>query len=240
MKFYLLIILSLLFPSCSTYKLNQHAKVEVLSLSFKSSPKSKIKIQVPSTTGFVVAGGDPSPMLFLSAERSLSELAAIELRKKLLDSNLYEVYGDLREVKTDYILKVSCSEFIEDISQHESSNGIPTLEAGILLSTLAGTALPGLGALVQTFEPLTGIALSKEYRQKQGIARFEFQIIDTNGMVMKNFLIPVTFSVHVKENAGLSASDYKVVIASTPEDAVRVAVEEANKNISLALKISSN
>jgi hypothetical protein len=231
MKLTLNLVLCFILSSCVSYGVNKHAEVEVLARNYQSSPRSNLKIQVPSTAGFVVAGVDPSPMLFFSAERSLSELAAVELRKKLLESKDYEIYGDQRNVYSDYIIKVSCSEFIDDISEQSSNVGVPTLEAGILLGTLAGVAVPGLGALVQTFEPLTGIALSQENRKKEGLARFEFQIIDNKGTILKNFLIPVRFSIHVVEKGGLSASDYKVVVASTPQDAVRVAVEEADRNI---------
>ena len=235
LKFYF--VLMLIFAGCTKSISEKKADVGLIANSYKTeSNASVIGVAVPSTSGAVVPGSNPAYFVMRSSDRMLSEIAAIEFRRLLMEKNRYKVFTrDTRRAK--YIVKVGCSEIVPDISQLKDKTRIPTLEAGTLIAAIGPMTsssvsyLPAVGALIQSFEPLTGLALTKKNRERIGSVKIDVQILDRRGKILNAETFPASFAVRTAERGGItSTSNYKAVAASFAQDAVRAAVIEAVKN----------
>ena len=241
-----LFLLCLLFVcmGCSRTLNQSRAEVGLVARSFPStaiseaagSKHSHSKLQavaVPSTSGAVVPGSNPSYFVMRSADRMLSEVAAVEFRRLLLESGKFRVFS--RETaQSDLVVKLSCSELVPDISQRGDGSSVPMREAGTLLIAIGSLSsssvsyLPGVGALIHAFEPLTGITLNKKTRSRVGSVKIEMQVLTPKGQVLSAKTFAASFAVKTAERGRItSTSRYKAVAASFAQDAVLAAVKDA-------------
>lgn len=239
----------LLSCSCTTVLKEQKAEVALLSQvntvarsNTAASQGSALSIVVPSSSQMVVPGADPTAFVLRTPERMLSEIAVIEFRRMLLERGIHRVYTDPTP-NADYIVQLACSELVPDVTQLADQTRVPTLEAGTLLLALSpalsssSAALPGVGALLQTFEPLSGLALSNSAKEQVGSLTIEVQVQKPNGQIVSAKSFPASFAARALLRGGVtSTSNYKAVAASYPQDAVRLAVEESLKHFESLLR----
>lgn len=235
-----LLVGSLLSSGCATVMKEKKADVSVLvsgPQDSTSGAKKQVSISVPSSSEAVVPGTDPSYFVMRSSELMLSELATVELRRLLLNQHHYRVFSEAVP-KADYTIKVLCTELVPDLEQQNDSIAAPTLEAGTLILAIsplisaASPTLPGVGALLQSFEPLTGLALRNTTIDRIGALTIDVQVISRDGRIISAERYPASFPTRMVEQGGISSvSHYKVVVGTYAQDAVRVAVEAAVKKI---------
>jgi hypothetical protein len=232
---YLCVALLVLNCACAGTLVERKAEVSLVKNRFFAPSTSKIRVAVPSSSGAVVPGSNPGFLVSGSPERILSELAVLEFRGRLLKTGNYQLLSHPMH-GVEYTIKLACSELVPDVSESGDKAKIPTQEAGTLLSTVAAiaatssAALPGIGALVQNFQPLSGLALSENKKERVGTVTIDVQILDSKGYLLDSQAYPSTFAVRVVDvGGGASFSEYRDVAASKAQDAVRVSVEQSVK-----------
>ncbi len=143
----------------------------------------------------------------------------------------YQIYS-LPPSDVDYILKMECSEYIEDLSVTAETEGLTGAAANPLKDSSVGLLIPAVTPYIYGLETIMGIKLSSKTQKKTGMLRLELQVIDAAGEVLSSTSWPATFAVHVAEDGGnLSTTTSRTVVTSFPQDAVIAAVQAAVKSL---------
>ena len=218
-----LALLLLLLSACSAKEIVSKSDITV-----QSGETAKILAQPKPLRVAVIDPRDTrSGKTWMECEKIL-QLAAMELRLALRNTGKFDIYLWQGQKTADFVVKVGCDSFIPDTTKEDSDFEIPVADGGLLflqtMSVVAGSVTP-IGALIASFDGLTGLALGSEEYFKQGVVILDISATSKRGSIVYAEPWAASFTAKAKVSGGkYSMSNHVSVLQSFPQDAIRAAV----------------
>ncbi len=162
----------------------------------------------------------------------LAHFGAAELRAHLMKRFI------VTSLSADYEVRLAVTELAMDINEGKAALDTPTLQTGLILSTIGtqmATVAPlmgPIGSLVTALDVVTGIPMKSDRGNQIGAVAVEVSIHDANGAVLESFPVKGIFGREYSLVGDTSIGSYTFEAeGTTPQDAVRLIAEEMARRI---------